>query len=559
MIFKQFNSTYQHAQRFRQIVNIVIKYGFGYIMEKIGIISILQKGKISKNQFYKEKTLTTPQKIVLMLEELGPTFIKLGQILSTRPDIVPGEYIIELKKLQDNVPGFDYEKAKEQIESEFKCSMEDIFLKFEKQPIAAASIGQVHRAVFKTGQDVVVKVQRPDIDRLINTDLEILIHLARLLEKHIPESRIYDPVGIVEEFADAIRKELDFTREGWNIERFCRNFEGDETICVPKVYWDATTQKVLTIEYIEGVKVNQFDKISELGLNRKEIAENGARLMMKQIFIHGFFHGDPHPGNIFICPDGKISFIDFGMMGRINEFTKHKMADLIIGVINRDSGKIIKTFLDIGLVSKDIELGKFQLDIEDMVEHYYGKALKQIKISKLINELLAIAVKYKIKLPSNFTLLCKSVLTIEGIGRDLDPDFDIIKVAKPFIKKLLQERYRPQYLINTILKNLTELNQALLVIPKILNEMFQKIKADSIKIDFEYKGLEKVVFELHRMINRLVFSMIVASIIIGSSLIILANVSPKLYNLPILGIVGFTVAGLLGIGLVISILRSGRM
>jgi ubiquinone biosynthesis protein len=528
-------------------------------MEKIGIISILQKGKISKNQFYKEKTLTTPQKIVLMLEELGPTFIKLGQILSTRPDIVPGEYIIELKKLQDNVPGFDYEKAKEQIESEFKCSMEDIFLKFEKQPIAAASIGQVHRAVFKTGQDVVVKVQRPDIDRLINTDLEILIHLARLLEKHIPESRIYDPVGIVEEFADAIRKELDFTREGWNIERFCRNFEGDETIYVPKVYWDATTQKVLTIEYINGVKVNQFDKISELGLDRKEIAENGARLIMKQIFIHGFFHGDPHPGNIFICPDGKISFIDFGMMGRINEFTKHRMADLIIGVINRDSGKIIKTLLDIGLVSKEIELEKFQLDIEDMVEYYYGKTLKQIKISKLINELLAITVKYKIKLPSNFTLLCKSVLTIEGIGRGLDPDFDIIKVAKPFIKKMLQERYRPQYLVNTILKNLTELNQAVLIIPKILNEMFQKIKADSIKIDFEYNGLEKAVLELHRMINRLVFSMIIASIIIGSSLIIQANVSPKLYNLPILGIVGFTVAGLLGMGLVISILRSGRM
>lgn len=554
-----FGQTYQHIKRYRQIVNIFIKYGFGYLMDKIGIINILPAGKMLYKNKQDYKKLTIPQKIKLMLEELGPTFIKLGQILSIRPDIIPKEYILELEKLQDNVPGFDYEKVKTQIEKELECSIDDVFLSFEKEPFAAASIAQVHRAVLKNGQDVVVKVQRPNITGIIKTDLEILRHMAKLVEKHIPESRLYDPVGIVEEFAEAIKRELNFIREGWNIERFNKNFEGDSTIYVPRVYWDLTSQKVITIEYIEGIKVNQLEKLSELGLSRKQIAENGARALMKQIFIHGFFHGDPHPGNILIKPDGKIAFIDFGMMGRIDEETKYKMVDLIFGVINKDTEKIVKTLLDIGVVNKNTDVRKLKLDVEDMLEHYYGKSLKQIKFSELISEMLNITSKYEVKLPSNFTMLCKSIITVEGIGRKLDPEFNIIKIAKPFVKQLLQKRYNLINLMKMVNKSLSELKEVSGTVSKLIKEMYQKIKQDSIKIDFEYNGLEKAVFELSKMINRLVFGLIISSIIIGSSLIIQTKLGPYMYDIPILGIFGFLVAGLLGVGLAISIWRSGKM
>jgi len=554
-----FGQTYQHIKRYRQIVNIFIKYGFGYLMDKIGVVNVLPVGK----KLYKDKLgykkLTTPQKVKLMLEELGPTFIKLGQILSIRPDIIPREYIMELEKLQDNVPGFDYEKVKVQIEKELECSIDDVFLSFEKEPFAAASIAQAHRAVLENGQNVVVKVQRPNITGIIKTDLEILSHMAKLIEKHVPESRTYDPVGIVEEFAEAIKTELNFIREGWNIERFNKNFEGDPIIYIPRVYWDLTSQKVITVEYIEGIKVNQVEKISELGLSRKQIAENGARALMKQIFIHGFFHGDPHPGNILIKHDGKIAFIDFGMMGRIDEETKYKMVDLIFGVINKDTGKIVKVLLDIGVVSKTTDVRKLKLDVEDMLEHYYGRSLRQIKFSELINEMLHITSRYKVKLPSNFTMLCKSIITIEGIGRELDPDFNIIKTAKPFVKQLLQERYNLRNLMKVVNETLLELKKVSKTIPELVKEAYQKIKQDNIKIDFEYKGIEKAVFELNKMVNRLVFSMIVSSIIIGSSLIIQAKFGPYMYDVPLLGVFGFLAAGLLGIGLVISIWRSGKI
>ena len=246
--------------------------------------------------------------------------------------------------------------------------------------------------------------------------MEIILNLTRLVDKHISETRLYDPVGKVEEFADVMRTELDFTREGWNIDKFRQNFKDDKTIYVPKVFWEATTQKVLTIEYIEGYKVTQSNKISELSLDRDEIAKNGAKAIMKQIFVHGFFHGDPHPGNILVRPDGKIAFIDFGMMGRIDKYTKYKLAELIIGVINKDTERIVAVLLELSQAEEDLNIADIELDVEDLVERYYGKSLKNMNMSKLLNEVFVIVTKYKIVLPSNFTLLLKSLITIEGVG-----------------------------------------------------------------------------------------------------------------------------------------------
>ncbi len=556
MFIIQLSSTYHHAKRYRQIMNVLIKYGFGYIVEKAGII--LPKG-ITRENVDPTGKMTTAQKVVMMLQELGPTFVKLGQVLSTRPDLIPKDYIEELKKLQDNVAPFSFKEVKDQIEEDLGDKTNQVFLSIEEKPLAAASIGQVHRAVLKNGQDVVVKVRRPGIDKIITADLEIMLNLARLIEKHIPEVRIYDPVGKIEEFSDAMHKELDFTREGFNIDKFRQNFEGDETIYVPKVFWEATAQKVLTIEYIKGYKVTELDEIINNDLDRKQIAVNGAKAMMKQIFIHGFFHADPHPGNIIIRPDGKIVFIDFGIVGRIDKYTKNKLADLIVGIINKDTKKIIGVLLELSQAEQELNISEIELDVEDLLDRYYGKDLKNIDMSKLLSEVFTIVAKYKIILPSNFTLLLKSLITIEGVGLELDPDFNIFETAKPFVNKMLRERYNPQHLLKTAVSTLQEFNKSVMLIPKLLNGLYQRTKIDSMKIDFDTRGTSKVISELNKMVNRLVFSLIVASLIIGSSLIIQADVEPFLLHYPLLGVAGFVTAGLLGVWLIASIIRTGRM
>lgn len=556
MIFNQLNMTYQNAKRYKQIIDVIIKYGFGFIIEKLGIDL---PGSFKKEKSKEKDKLSIPERFVLMLEELGPTFIKLGQLLSTRPDLLPQDYIVKLKELQDNVEAVDYDKIKARIKEEFEKDIDDLFLHFDPKPMAAASIGQVHKAVLKDGTKVVVKVKRPNIDDIVNADLAILLNIARLAENQIPEIRTYEPVDKIEEFAQNLKKELDYTLEGWNIERFKQNFAKDETVYVPEVFWDYTTKKVLTMEYIDGIKVNQTDEIEKSGLDRKRIAVNGAKSIMKQIFIHGYFHGDPHPGNILILRNGKIVFIDFGMMGRIDDHTKQKLAALIIHIINKDSGGIVDILLDIGVANKDTDLAKFELDIDDIVNRYYGRTLKQINMAQLINEMFLLLAKYKITVPSNFTLLLKCIITIEGVGRELDPDFNILEVAKPFVKKIIIDRYNPKKLLKGSVEILNELSKCITLLPQIFKDISDKLKNDSVKLDFDTEGSKKVISELNRMVNRLVFGIIVASLIIGTSLIVQANIGPFLYDFPILAVLSFAAAGVLGIGLIISILRSGRM
>lgn len=556
MIFNQLNVTYQNAKRYKQIIDVIIKYGFGFIIEKLGIdlpVSFRQEKSDESDK------LSAPERLVLMLEELGPTFIKLGQLLSTRPDLLPREYIEKLRELQDNVEAVEYEKIRNKLNEEFDKNINELFLYFEPKPMAAASIGQVHKAILKDGTEVVIKVKRPNIDNIVNADLAILLNIARLAENRIPEIRIYEPVEKIEEFAQNLKKELDYTLEGWNIERFKQNFDKDETIYVPKVFWDYTTKEVLTMEYIDGIKVNQIDKIEKLGLDRKKIAVNGAKSIMKQIFIHGYFHGDPHPGNILILKNGKIVFIDFGMMGRIDEQTKRKLAILITYIVNKNSHGIVDVLLDIGVANKNIDLAKFELDIDDIVNRYYGRTLKQINIAQLINEIFLLLAKYRINIPSNFTLLLKCIITIEGVGRELDPDFNIIEVARPFVKKIIINRYNPTNLLKDSVEILAELSKGILLLPEIVEDISDKLKDDSIKLDFDTEGSKKVLSVLNRMVNRLVFGIIVASLIIGTSLIVQANIGPFLYDFPILAVLSFAAAVVLGIGLIISILRSGRM
>jgi len=560
MIFTKFKRRYKNLKRLQQIITILIKYGFGYFVKQLRLIDLIAKGsKILKLKTSEITKAPLPVRIRLVLEELGPTFIKLGQVLSTRSDLIPPNYIKELQKLQDEVPPFEYVQVEQIIKKELGTDISTIFKSFEQKPTAAASLGQVHQAILEDDNVVVVKVQRPNIEKIIETDLDILFDLARLTERHIPASRLYDPVGIVEEFARVIRSELDYGTEGRNAEKFRKNFQDDETIYTPKIYWEFSSKRILTMELIQGIKINNLQELDKAGYNRKKIAENGAKAFMKQILIDGFFHADPHPGNMLVMKGEIIGFMDFGMMGRLDEEIKEKGVDLFIAILERNPGKIINAMLNLGITSQEIDTRSLKIDIREMLDQYYDKSLKEIKLGELINQLVNIAIKYHIRMPVEFALLGKSLLTIEGIGLVLDPHFNLAEIAKPYAQDLILERKSPQRFILKLLNDLAELYNLIILIPKQLSKTLKKMEEGVFKLEFQHRGLENLITALDRSTNRLAYSLILAAIIIGSSLIMQTDKGPHFMGFPVIGVLGFLIAGILGLGFIIIIIRSRKM
>ena len=436
----------QNIDRLRQIIQVLVKYGFGYIIDRLKIDqNIIRKNLIRFGQIKKLDLFDMPMHVRArkVLEELGPTFIKLGQILSTRPDIIPLEFCKEFEKLQDDVPPFEYKKAEEAIRNELKNPVDKIFNNFSCTPEAAASLSQVHFAELKTGEKVVVKVQRPDIRKVITTDLNILEGLAKLMEKRVEESRIYNPVGIVNEFKETILKEIDFNAEATHSVRFQLNFKDDTTVYVPKIFHNLSTGKVLNIERIEGIKITDIEMIEKSGFDRKQIAVNGADAILKQIFIDGFFHADPHPGNIFVIEGNKIVFLDYGMVGRIDEATKDQLANILTAMIERDIPEISDTFIAMGLID-EVDVRKLNLGLADLMDSYYGIPLNELRIGPLLVEIVKLVSQYRVKIPPDLFLLVKTMLTIESVGSSLYPEFNMTAQAKPFVENLLKSRYSPK-------------------------------------------------------------------------------------------------------------------
>ncbi|KQC05526.1 MAG: hypothetical protein APR54_08185 [Candidatus Cloacimonas sp. SDB] len=562
MPFSRFKRGYKNIKRLRQIINILIKYGFEYYVEQLGLMNLITKGgKIFKPKYSKIDQVPIPVRARLALEELGPTFVKLGQILSTRADIIPLEYIKELEKLQDKVPPFSYVQVEQMVQKSLGANVSELFYSFEEKPFAAASLGQVHKAILKVDKvKVVVKVQRPDIEEIIETDLDILFHLARLIEKYIPVSRLYDPVGVAEEFARIIRMELDYGTEGRNAERFRKNFKEDKTVYIPKVYWELSSKRILTMEYIEGIKINHLKELDEAGYDRKKIAENGAKAFMKQMLIDGFFHADPHPGNILVMENELIGFVDFGMIGKIDEETREKYVDLFMAILEHDSNKILTRMLNLGITSKgEIDTRSLKRDIADLLDQYYDKALNEIKLGAFISQLVQISVKHHIKMPAELALLGKSLLIIEGIGLTLDPDFNLTETAKPYVKDIILERKSPQRLLLKLSNDLSEFYNLMVLIPKQLSNTLRKMEEGIFKLELQHRGLENLINALDKATNRLSYSLILVAIIIGSSLIMQTEKGPQFMGFPVIGVIGFLISGILGLGLVIMILRSGKM
>ena len=553
--------TYRHVQRYRQILMVLFKYGFGDVIDTLRIEQYLEIGlqMISRRRREKIETLSRAERVRMTLEELGPTFIKLGQILSTRPDLLPVEFIRELGKLQDDVPPYPFKQVKETIETEFGSPLNKLVNYFKETPLASASLGQVHRAQLSDGEEVVIKVQRPNIRKTVEVDMEIMLHMATLMEKHLIGWDIRRPTQIVEEFARTLEKELDYNIEAAHMERFAMQFTGESTVYVPKVYRELLSSRVLAMEYIKGIKPANIDILKKEGLDPKEIAVRGFDLIMKQIFVHGFFHADPHPGNIFILPNNVISYIDFGMMGRLNRENRENFADLIIAVIKKDEAKAVNALLRLATSDEEVNHHYLERDLIELIDQHFYRSLKELDLGALLHQLMNLMSKNRLHVSPDLFLMVKALGTVEGLGRILDPDFDAAEQAAPFVKRIRLDRIHPKRIAKDMTDAGTEFFHLLKEIPGEVREILNLARRGKIKMEFEHKGLEPLLSNHDRISNRIAFAIVLAAQIIGSSLIVLSDVPPKWFDIPIIGLLGFLFAGIMGFWLLITILKRGKM
>ena len=468
------------------------------------------------------------------------------------------EFIKEFLKLQDEVPSFAFQDVVKVIEQEFKKSVKELLREIEEKPVAAASIAQVHKAVTMDGKDVVIKVQRPDIEAIIDNDISILQYLAKLIVKYIPESRSYDPVGMVEEFGGIIKKEMDFTLEASYTERFRKNHSDDPRVLIPAVYWNLTGKKVLTMERITGIKIDNIEKLRESGIDTEKISHIVAEVLFRQVFEFGVFHGDLHSGNIFVTGPEQIAFVDFGIVGRLDREMQENLADIFVGLVSEDYELLTRVYLRMGILPEDIDEATFKREYQDMLFSYFGKPFKRTSVGELLMSYIRLASRYRIRMPRELLLLDKCILELEGLGRLLHPDVNVLVESQQFARRLIAKRFGPAAMMKDAVDTVMEYRTFTKTFPVQISQILKKMMSDKFTIDFVHRGLEDLMGEMDRSSNRLTFAIIVAALIIGSSLVIAFDSGPKLFGYPFLGILGFVVAGVLGLWLAFLILRSGK-
>ena len=558
-----FEKRIQYIKRYREIAVAFSRSGFHFIVEELGLDQILSipRKLLLKQQKSDVEGKTRGERIRLFIEEMGPTFVKLGQIASTRPDLVPVDILKELEKLQSHVPPFPYEDAVNIIEESLDARLDDVFQTLDAEPLGSASIGQVHKGKLVTGETVAVKVQRPNIESTVRNDLEILHRLAALAERQTSWAQQYQLVGMIEEFSIAILNELDYTIEGRNADKIARQFEDDDNIKIPKIYWDASTRNVLSMEFISGVPINDFEGIETHGYSREVLAERLTNAVFHQILIEGFFHGDPHPGNINILEDETIALMDFGMVGSLTQDMKSNFGFLILSMMRSDASGVVRAVTHMGAVPDDVNMKRLRKDTEILRDKYYDVPLSQLNLGEAVQDLFNVANKHHIKLPSDFTLLGKTILTLESIVSQLDPEFSIVDVAEPFGRQLIRERYNPKNMANRLWGGWNDFTDDFSSFSDNVHEFSKGLKDRQVPILMELKRSETYLKRLDRIGNRLSFSIVLLSFsIILVGLIIGTAISGQttvLWSLPAIEF-GSAVALLLFMGMIYAILRSGR-
>lgn len=557
-------------RRFAVITRVMLKHGLGDVAERLFTRTAKREKGIEGKEHRFKAGFPSPKRIRLVLEELGPSFIKLGQLMSTRADMFPPEYLEEFRKLQDQVPPVPFDSIKKVIQEELKRPLSEIFKQFNPEPIAAASVAQVHLAELPTGEKLAVKIIRPGIDKKIRQDIQLMYYLAEKLEKSFEIGRILGATNLVSEFERTIFKELDMFVEGGSIERFAKNFKDSQDIYIPKVYWDYTSRSVLAMEHIEGIKMDQVEAIKAHGIDPKKIAELGLRSFSRQLMEFGFFHADPHPGNTIVMYDGRVALVDFGITGYLDEQTMLEIANIFLGYAEHDYDMVLDALLDTGIIDeKTMDLKSFRIDLKDISEPFYGRSLQTISVKDVYDQVMRLVYKYHIRMPQNILLLLKTFIQTEALGKILGSDASILETTSPYAKKLLKRGYDTRKLFRHLGKDARLMGGYMRTMPKFVHDILKQTAQGKQRLELWHDGFKNLDAQFAKGISRLTVGLVVSASLIAAAMVLNSSqtvfeVTVNVFGLKtisithLFGLMGYLIATILGIWLVISIFRSGR-
>ena len=534
--------------RLSEIAQVAVRHGFGYAIEGHKATDPTAEGT-ARGRHLRE-----------MLDELGPTFVKFGQLLSTRPDVVPPDIIAELRGLQDDVRPFPYADVERTVEEDLGQPIERLFTEFDREPLAAASIGQVHRATLPNGRGVVVKVQRPDAPRKIEADLSLMYQAARLAKERIRALDFVDAGEIVDEFARSIRQELDYRLEARNADAFHKDFAGHPHVAVPRVYWTYTRSRVLTLEYLDGVQLADLELDAWSLEQRRHLAYLITETWMTMIFRNGFFHADPHPANILVLSPERIGLVDFGLTGKLTDDDMTKLTRLFIDAASENIEMLPSRLFDLGVRYPKEREDEFVAELRDLYYRYYGASLKEIDPVQVIREAMGLIYSMNLRLPTRFVMLDKAIATLGSVGIELYPDFNVFEVAKPYARDLMLERFTPRRIAIRARRESWRYTQMALELPYQIHDTLEQVRDGQIEVGFVHKGLDDLMAKLDTLFNRLVIALVVTGGLIGSSLIgIFAKSGPHILGLHVVSVLGFLLSAILGVWLLWGVIRSGRL
>lgn len=548
--------------RLREISSVLIRHGLGDLVRRTGLASLLERaGQILQwRESAETADLELQQRVRLALEELGPTFTKLGQMLSAREDLLPPKWTTELKQLQSNVAPVPFDELLPELEQELGRSPFEVFQELDREPYAAASIAQIHRAKLASGTSVILKIRRPGIDAKIDADLRLLEHLAHVVEQEMPEARRYQPVQVVDQFRHSLERELDLSVEARNTDRFSRNFANDPNILVPRVYWEWTSRVMNVQEHIEGIRGNDLSAVDAAGLDRKVLAERGSDAVLKMILVDGFFHADPHPGNVLYLPGNRIALIDFGMVGRLTPQRRSQVVDFLTGLSRHDEAAMLDVLLD-WRGDDAVDEGQLASDLGELAFDYADVPLKNLKIASLLHRVAAILRQHGIVLPSDLTLMFKALISLEGLGRQYDPEFRLVERLQPLLEDIMRERFGPGAALKRGQEMLGDSWALLTSMPRDLSRLIKDARHGRMHVDLDLKRLDSFGDRLDSTIDRLTIGIMTASLVIGSSIVLTVSGGPTLFGMPlltVLGSLGYVIAFANSLWIIFSIWRSGR-